>query len=705
MKTRKTRGAFVIGLALLGATTFLTLPSCGGSQQSQKAVTAVSLRVEGAKTEYLVGEKFDKTNLKVYVVMSDGSEKEVDDYYVSPSKALKIDDKIVTIYYEDLSIEVEITVRYAAVTGLELDVSNVELEVNGRHQIVATITPDEAAEAGCTFASNKEDVATVDENGLITAKGVGSAVISVSTVAPAADGNPLTKTVNVTVKETATTGLEIDVDDITLLKGEEKQIGVTVLPSNATNKKVTFASSAPTVASVSDSGLVKALNEGEATITVTTDAKGTDGQPFVQSFVVTVIDSSVKFAVAFRNTDGTLIQGYKADQITAGEVPAFTAKAPRKATDAQGVYIFRGFDKEILPYEASTEEITYTAVYQKRQYTVTDVSLQLEGEKLVYEVVGTAVGNTQFELRNMIKGGSWSTETLKLIEPMSYKADGSWVLRADLLDSENSFIKNNAGTPYIGKFRVAGSSSDEDLKALIRNDALRYRHTLDGEVIEINTLPDNWDGIDGYEDLSDEFKAAIPAPTWDGLNISFEETVVSAGGYEYKLYANADTWNCVSLVAQKEGSIDATVTPTSADVELINNKPYYVVNGTFTGSYSLDQYHKAYGINLQHHGNLGWSDWNYVLGDKTVKFDFDKTVSTFNTTTHEFTAKFLMDTSLFPVSVDGIFLVHSVLNGGEVDNLKVTAGTNLIQADGHQYEILKNDDTWTICCLKVTSLA
>ena len=72
---------------------------------------------------------------------------------------------------------------------------------------------------------------------------------------------------------------------------------------------------------------------------------------------------------------------------------------------------------------------------------------------------------------------------------------------------------------------------------------------------------------------------------------------------------------------------------------------------------------------------------------------------------HEFTAKFLMDTSLFPVSVDGIFLVHSVLNGGEVDNLKVTAGTNVIQADGHQYEILKNDDTWTICCLKVTSLA
>ena len=226
MKTRKTRGAFIIGLALLGATTFLTLPSCGGSQQSQKAATAVSLRVEGAKTEYLVGEKFDKTNLKVFVVMSDGTEQEVDDYYVSPSKALKIDDKVVTIYYEDLSIEVAISVRYAAVTGLELDATSVQLEVNGKHQIVASITPEEAAEGGCTYTSDKEDIATVDETGLITAKGVGNAVITVKTVAPAADGNPLTKTVNVTVKETATTGLEIDVDDIVLQVNQEKQIGV-----------------------------------------------------------------------------------------------------------------------------------------------------------------------------------------------------------------------------------------------------------------------------------------------------------------------------------------------------------------------------------------------------------------------------------------------------------------------------------------------
>ena len=708
MKRRKTRGAFAISLALLGAATFLALPACkpASASQSQQAVTVVSLKVTGAKTEYFVGEKFSKEGMVVTAVKSDGSEEVVDDYRVSPSKALKIDDKSVTVIYGDVEFNLPITVRAVSVTGLELDVSSIELQVNGKKQITATVSPENATEKGCKYTSKNTAVATVSDAGLVSAVAVGETEITVETIGLGSDGKAISKTVKVSVKSTATTGLEIDVDDITLKKGETKQIGVTVLPTNATNKKVTFTSSNPSVASVSDTGLVTAKAVGEAQISVATDAKDAQGKPFTKGFKVTVIDDSVKFAVAFRNTDGTLIQGYKADEVTVGEIPAFTAGAPRKAADANGVYVFRGFDKEILPYATSAEEVTYTAVYQTRQYTVNEMSLKQVGDKLIYEVVGSSASDqTKFELRNMIKGGSWTTETLKLDEPMSYKEDGSWVLRANLLDEGNAFIKNNLGTPYIGKFRVEGTDKDEDLKALIRNDAKRYRHTADGEVIEINTLPDDWDGVTDYDTLSDEFKNAIPAPTWDGLNISFQETTVAANGIEYKLYANGDTWNCVSLIANKEGAIDATVTPKSADVELINNKPYYVVNGEFTGEYTLDQYQKAYGINLQHHGNMGWSDWNYVLGDKTNKFDFDKTLSSFDTATHQFTTKFLMDPASFPVSVDGIFLVHSVFNGAEADNMKITAGNGQFTVGGHQYEILKSGDTWDICCLKVSAVA
>lgn len=706
MDKKKKTGAFFVGLALLGMSTLLTLPACQSSQQSQKAVTVVSLKVEGAKTEYYVGEKFSRSGMTVTAVKSDGTEEEVDDYYFSPTKALKLEDKVVTIYYEDVTYDLAITVREKGVESLDVDVSSVNLEVNGKYQLNVTVLPDDATNTACDFVSNDTNVATVNENGLITATGIGETTITVSTKSSGPNGSPLTKTVAVTVSPTATTGLEIDVDDIILLVNEEKQIGVTILPTNATNKAVTFSSSDATVASVSDTGLVKALKEGDATITVTTDAKGSDNQPFVQSFEVTVIDANTKFAVAFRNTDGTLIQGYKAEDIAVGQVPAFTKSAPRKATDSNGVYVFRGFDKEIVPYAESSEEITYTAVYQTRRYTVTAVDLKLDGEKLVYSVTGTSVDDSlTFDMRNMFKGGSYQTTTVKQMEPMSYLADGSWVLKADLLDEENSFLMDSLGTPFIGKFRCnTGDAGDEDLKILIRNDALRYRHTATGEVIEVKDLADDWDGVTGYDSLSDDFKNAIPAPTWDGLNIAYEDTTINVGGYEYTLYANEDTWNCISLICRKEGSIDAKVTPAAADVELINEKPYYVVSGTFTGNFTLDQYWKAYGINLQHHGSLGFSDWDYVLGDKTNKFDFDKELSSFDVTTHEFTAKFFMDPALFGDEITGVFLGHSVLNGGEADNLKVTAGTNVIQAGGYQYEILKNSDTWNICCLKVTAL-
>ena len=695
---------FMMGLALLATTGTLTLTACG-SQQTSKAVTITSLRVEGARTEYVAGEKFSKEGMKVYAVKSDGSEVEIEDYGVSPSRALKPTDTMVIIYYDDVEYELPITVSAKAITDLELDVTSVNLEVNGRHQIKATVLPEDATEKGCTYTSDHPEIATVNEAGLVVGTGIGNATITVTTKGKNASGQSISKTVAVNVIPTATTGLEIDVDDIILLEGEEKQIGVTILPTNATNKAVTYESSAPTVASVSSTGLVKALKEGDATITVKTDAKGTDNQPFTQSFNVSVINSNTKFAVAFRNTDGTLIQAYKADQINAGEIPAFTAKAPRKASDNQGVYIFRGFDKEIVPYVASSEEVTYTAVYQKRQYTITAMSLELVEDKIVYSVTGTSVAdNPQVDLRSMLSGGSWTTSTLKQMEAMSYLPDGSWVVKANLLDADNSFLMESLGTTFIGKFRF-NNGDDEDLKELIRNDAKRYRHTADGEVIEIKDLSDNWDGVTGLEDLSEEFQNAIPAPTWDGLNIAYKETKITYNGYEYRMFADASTWNCVSLVVRKEGAIDATVTPQSADVELINNKPYYVVEGTFTGNYTIDEYQKAYGINFQHHQNMGMADWDYVLGDKTNKFDFDKSLSTFDTATHQFTAKFLVEPSLFGDQIAGIFLAHSVMNGGEVDNMKITAGTSVIQTSLFEYKILKNSDTWTICCLQVTALS
>ncbi|MCI7774615.1 MAG: Ig-like domain-containing protein [Enorma sp.] len=69
-------------------------------------------------------------------------------------------------------------------------------------------------------------------------------------------------------------GVSLDRSALTLIEGGTAQLTATVEPIDATNKKVTWSSSAPGVATVDASGNVTAVAEGTATITATTDDGG-----------------------------------------------------------------------------------------------------------------------------------------------------------------------------------------------------------------------------------------------------------------------------------------------------------------------------------------------------------------------------------------------------------------------------------------------
>ena len=67
------------------------------------------------------------------------------------------------------------------------------------------------------------------------------------------------------------TGVTLDAANATLIVDETKQLTATVLPEGATDSTVTWESSDPTVATVDQTGKVKAVGAGVATITVTTN--------------------------------------------------------------------------------------------------------------------------------------------------------------------------------------------------------------------------------------------------------------------------------------------------------------------------------------------------------------------------------------------------------------------------------------------------
>ena len=71
------------------------------------------------------------------------------------------------------------------VAELKLNLSNVELNVNDSVQLSVEVLPSNATDKNVVWISSNNDIVTVDESGIVTAKAIGNAIITVKS----ADGN------------------------------------------------------------------------------------------------------------------------------------------------------------------------------------------------------------------------------------------------------------------------------------------------------------------------------------------------------------------------------------------------------------------------------------------------------------------------------------------------------------------------------------
>jgi uncharacterized protein YjdB len=167
-----------------------------------------------------------------------------------------------------------------AVTGVTVSPATATLSVGATQQLTPTVAPANATNKTVSYSSNNTGVATVNGSGLVTAIASGTATITVTTQ----DGaKTATAVITVNTSNVAVTSVSLSPASATLSVGATQQLTPTVLPSNATNKTVSYASNNTGVATVNTSGLVTAVSNGTATITVTT----TDGNK-TSTAVITV---------------------------------------------------------------------------------------------------------------------------------------------------------------------------------------------------------------------------------------------------------------------------------------------------------------------------------------------------------------------------------------------------------------------------------
>ena len=186
------------------------------------------------------------------------------DLYTSGAGISEWDDNDI----REMLVQTEVEIPKVAVSGITLNNSTLSLTTGQNFTLQAMLSPSNATNKEVTWESSDAGVAAVSKDGVVTAKKAGKATI----VAKAADesGKYASCVVTVTEAKKEVTGVTLNKSSLNLGVGGSEVLSATVLPVDATNKQVTWLSSTPSIATVSQSGVVTGVKEGTTQISVIT---------------------------------------------------------------------------------------------------------------------------------------------------------------------------------------------------------------------------------------------------------------------------------------------------------------------------------------------------------------------------------------------------------------------------------------------------
>lgn len=306
--------------------------------------------------------------------------------------------------------------------------------LNQTFSLSATVTPENAEEKAVGWNSINTSAVTVDENGKITAVGRGSSVVfcflksngeifakcSVTVQIPDTQPEPTKPEPKPTEPE------EVKVSGITLnpnislkiKEGGSSKITATVVPSNATNSSVKWASLSPDVATVDDSGNVTAIKAGSTTITctavdgsgvsavcpVTVTAKSTTTDPSEQdktdpAYTFKVRGGSLEFKSVFNG--GDLVNILITTDAPMDKISVFSSN------NNSIQYYSEGYNSEYDYY--------FISFYARKKTDLCKVSINIDGKQVWFKDVKVLSDD-----QNWATYESWLNGVLKNIEAANY---------------------------------------------------------------------------------------------------------------------------------------------------------------------------------------------------------------------------------------------------------------------------------------------
>ena len=240
-------------------------------------------------------------------------------------KGVAVGTATVAASHGNLSDACKITVTASAVpvTSISLDKTTLALAEQDTYQLTATVKPDNATDKTVTWSTANAAIATVSNNGLVTAVAEGT-----TTITAKAGDKTATCSVTVSKKVIPVTSVTLNKTSLALTEQETFQLAATVSPDNATDKTVTWSSSNTAVATVSSNGLVTAVQEGSATITAKAGDKTATCTVTVSKKVIPVTSFTFGDDWFYVEKDHTLQLPFQSSPTDANETLTWTSSAP-----------------------------------------------------------------------------------------------------------------------------------------------------------------------------------------------------------------------------------------------------------------------------------------------------------------------------------------------------------------------------------------
>jgi uncharacterized protein YjdB len=259
-----------------------------------------------SKTRIVSNNLYEGTNTSY-----EDKELSAGNYVYTVTAVVNPDEKDADLYSDSTSEPSESILIPEDVTGVEVlsDYQHVSMFVGGSEKIQYTVLPAAATNRNVTFKSMDENIAKVDEEGVVTGVSEGNTKVIITT-----EEGGFTAECTVHVDEIAVKSINrISDKSITMEKNKTYQLEIKVEPDDATNKTIVWSSNNNSVVSVDNNGLLTAKATGYAIVTATAaDGKTTDFYIEVKSSVT---------AIRLNLTTATLYLG-KTIGLTATIIPA-----------------------------------------------------------------------------------------------------------------------------------------------------------------------------------------------------------------------------------------------------------------------------------------------------------------------------------------------------------------------------------------------